>query len=154
MEHIVSVGCGSNLIINHKRFKEGSCCYLELKSHFYNEAYKQNLSTLSNISLAELKYYGERRNFKLRTYDGIILKNFNMLELSGIAHLLKEDQKIIKFEAGLKDLKAISYSINSKSIWDSLLKNDETFDSYYNAFLVKSQNATIVKKIVRAIFFS
>ena len=31
-----------------------------------------------------------------------------MLELAGTAHLLKEEQKIIKFEAGLKEEKAIS----------------------------------------------
>ena len=43
-------------------------------------------------------------------------KNFNMLELAGAAHLLTEKQKVIKFEAELKEDKAINYSINSKSI--------------------------------------
>ena len=57
-----------------------------------------------------------------------------MLELAGTAHLLTEEQKIIKFEAGLKEDKAISYSINSKSIWDSLPGNNQTFDSEYNTF--------------------
>ena len=47
-------------------------------------------------------------------------KNFNMLELAGSAHLLTEEEKIIKFESGLKEDKAINYSIDSKSIWDSL----------------------------------
>ena len=61
-------------------------------------------------------------------------KNFNMLELAGKAHLLNEEQKIIKFEAGLKGDKAINYSINSKSIWDLLPENQQTFDSYYNTF--------------------
>ena len=57
-----------------------------------------------------------------------------MLELAGTAHLITEKQKIIKFEAGLKEEKAISYSINSKSIWDSLPENDQTFDAFYNTF--------------------
>ena len=57
-----------------------------------------------------------------------------MLELAGVAHLLTEEQKIIKFEAGIKEDKAINYSINSKSIRDSLPENSQTFDSYYNTF--------------------
>ena len=89
---------------------------MELKSHFHNEAYKQNLATVANKSLSEVKYYCERRNFSLETYDDIMLKNFNMLELTGVAHILMEEQKIIKFEAGLKEDKAINYSISSKSI--------------------------------------
>ena len=134
LEYIGAVGCGSNSIIKHKRFKEGRRCYLELKSHFHNQAYKQNLATMANKSLADLKYYGDRRNFTLETYYDIISKSFNMLEMAGTAHLLTEEQKIIKFEAGLKEEKAISYSITSKSIWDSLSENDQTFDSYYNTF--------------------
>ena len=116
VEHIRTTGCGSNLVIKHKRFKDGRRCYMELKSHFHNEAYKQNLATVANKSLSEVKYYGEIRNFSLETYYNIMLKNFNMLELAGVAHLLTEEQKIIKFEAGLKEDKAINYSINSKSI--------------------------------------
>ena len=57
-----------------------------------------------------------------------------MLELAGVAHLLTEEQKIITFEAGLKEDKAIKYSINSKSIWDSIPENQQIFDSYYNNF--------------------
>ena len=134
VEHIGTTGCGSNLVIKHKRFKDGRRCYMELKSHFHNEAYQQNLATAANKSLSEVKYYGERRNFSLETYYDIMSKNFNMLELAGIAHLLTEEQKIIKFEAGLKEDKAINYSINAKSIWDSLPDNNKTFDSYYNTF--------------------
>ena len=128
IEHAGTVGCGSNLI-KHKRFKGGRHCYLELKSHFHNETYKLNLETLANKSLSEKKYYGKRRNFTLETYCDIMSKNFHMLELAWIAHLLREEQKIIKFEAGLKEDKAISYSISSKSIWDSLSENKQTFDS-------------------------
>ena len=63
VEHIGIVGCGSNRVIKHTSFKEGRHCYLELKSHFYYDAYKQNLATMSSKSLGDLKYYGERRNF-------------------------------------------------------------------------------------------
>ena len=133
VEHIGTTGCGSNLVINHKRFKDGRRCYMELKSHFHNEAYKQNLATAANKSLSEVKYYGERKNFSLETYYDIMSKNFNLLELAGVAHLLTEEQKIIKFEAGLKADKALNYFINSKSVLDSLPENQQTFDSYYNS---------------------
>ena len=107
---------------------------MELKSHFHNEAYKQNLTTTANKSLSDIKYYEERRNFLLETYYNIMTKNFKLLELAGTAHLLSEEQKIIKFEAGLKEDRAINYSINSKSIWYRLLENQQTFDSYSNTF--------------------
>ena len=105
-----------------------------MKSHFHNEAYKQNLATSANKSLNEVKYFGERRTFTLETYYDIMLKSFNILELAGIAHLLTEEQKIIKFESGLKEDKAISYSITSKSILDALPVNQRFFDSYNNTF--------------------
>ena len=69
-----------------------------------------------------------------------------MLELAGTAHLLTEEQKIIKFKVGLKEEKAISYSINSKSIWDTLPENSQTFDSYYNTFsLFMNKHNTLVQ---------
>ena len=71
-EHIGTTGCGSNLVIKHKRLKDGRRCYMELKSHFHNEAYKQNRATAANKSLSEVKYYGERRNFSLETYYDIM----------------------------------------------------------------------------------
>ena len=89
---------------------------------------------MANKSLDDLKYHGEIRNFTLETYYDIISKSFNMLELAVTAHLLTEEQKIIKLEAGLKEEKAISYSISSKSIWDSPPENNRSFDSYYNTF--------------------
>ena len=61
-------------------------------------------------------------------------KNFNLLEQAQVAHTLTEEQKVIKFEAGLQEEKAISYSINAKSRWDRLSILDKTFDAYYNAF--------------------
>ena len=92
------------------------------------------MATLADKSLNEVKYRGERRNFTLGTYYDILSKNFNMLELAGIAHPLTEEQKIIKFKSRLKEDKAINYSITSKSIWRALLESQRTFDSYYNTF--------------------
>ena len=145
VEHIGTTGCGSNFVIKHKRFKDGRRCYMELKSLFHNEAYKQNLATAANKSLSEFKYYGERRNFSLETYHDIMSKNFNMLELAGVAHLLTKEQKIIKFEARLKEDKAINYSISSKSIWDLLNENQQTFDSYYNISSFMNKHNTLVQ---------
>ena len=62
-----------------------------MKSNFHNEAYKENLATSANKSLSKVKDYGERRNFTLETYYDIMSKNFNMLELAGIEHLLTEE---------------------------------------------------------------
>ena len=67
VEHIGTTGCSSNLISGHKQPKNGKLCYQELKSHFHNKAYRQNLATTANRSLNEVKYYGERRNFTLET---------------------------------------------------------------------------------------
>ena len=58
-----------------------------------------SITTTANKSLSEVKYYGERRNFKLEAYYDIMSKNFNMLELAGVAYLLSEEQEIIEFEA-------------------------------------------------------
>ena len=57
-----------------------------------------------------------------------------MLELASAAHSLTEEHKVIQFEAGFKEEKAINYSINSKIIWDALPENKQAFDSYYNTF--------------------
>ena len=91
VEHIGTTGCGSNLVLKHKYFKDGRRYYMELKLHFHNEAYKGNLATAANKSLSEAKYYGKRRNVSLETYYDIMLKSFNMLELLGVAHLLIEE---------------------------------------------------------------
>ena len=61
-------------------------------------------------------------------------KNFSVIEQAGVAYTLTEEQKLIKFEAGLQEEKDISYSINAKSGWDRLHVLDKTFDVYYNSF--------------------
>ena len=78
-----------------------------------------------------------------------------MLELVGIAHLLAEEQKIVKFESGLKEDKAISYSITSKSIWDALPKNQRNFDLYYNIFSsIMNKHNTLVQSNPRKVQIS
>ena len=53
------------------------------------------------------------------TYYNIMPKNFNILELEETDNLLAEEQKIVKFIAGLTEEKVISYSTSSRGIWDS-----------------------------------
>ena len=47
-------------------------------------------------------------------------KAFNNLQNAGPAHALNEDQKISKFEIGLKEPNAIKYHIEAKIEWDTL----------------------------------
>ena len=61
VEQIGTVGFGFNLIIKHKRFKDGRHCYMELNLTFTIKPYKWNLATAANKSLSEVKYFGERR---------------------------------------------------------------------------------------------
>ena len=48
--------------------------------------------------------------------------------------VLNHDQKIAKFEAGLKESNAINFAIQAKSTYDALPATDKTFDAYYNEF--------------------
>ena len=131
VEHIGTGGCGSNILIKHKLSKDGRKVYIELRSHFQNDSYKQNVTTTSNKSIGYASCCGERRTLTLDTYYTIMPKNFNLLEQAGVDHTLTEEQKVIKFEAGLQEEKSISYSINAKSGWDRLSVLDKTFDAYY-----------------------
>ena len=67
VEHIGTDGCGSNILIKHKRYKDGKKIYIELRSHFHNDSYKQNLATTANKATGEAMYHGERRTFTLET---------------------------------------------------------------------------------------
>ena len=115
VEHIGTDGCGSNILIKHKCSNDGRKVYIELHSDFHINSYKKNLATTANKSIGDARYHGERRTFTLETYYTIMSKDFNLLEQAGVAHTLTKEQKFIKFEAGLKEEKYISYSINAKS---------------------------------------
>ena len=56
------------------------------------------------------------------------------MEIVAPVYALTEEQKITKFEAGLAEDKAISYSIQAKTQWNGLPPNQQNFDSYYNFF--------------------
>ena len=98
------------LNINFPRMED-----IELRSQFQNDSYKQNLTTTSNKSIGYARYHGEEIMFTLETYYTIMSKDFNLLEQAGVAQTLIEEQRVVKFEAGLHDEKAISYIINAKS---------------------------------------
>ena len=91
VENIGTDDCGSNILIRHKRSKDGSKVYIELRSHFYNDTYKQNLATTSNISIVDARCHGERRTFNIKTYYTIMSNNFNLLEQAEVAHTLTEE---------------------------------------------------------------
>ena len=61
-------------------------------------------------------------------------KAFNDLNQAGPAHALTEQQKITKFEGGLRDDKAISWSITAKIQWNQLPSAEQTFHSFCNEF--------------------
>ena len=98
------------LNINFPRMED-----IELRSQFQNDSYKQNLSTTSNKAIGDTRYHGERRTFNLEKYYTIVSKNSNILKQAGVAQTLIEEQRVVKFEAGLQEEKDISYIINAKS---------------------------------------
>ena len=134
VQHIGTIGVGSNIVNKYKTSKDGRACYLELTDHFKNDTYLENKATAANKSIVEAKYYGDRRNFTLETYYAIMSQNFLALDEAGPVHRLTEEQKITKFEGGLVEDKAISYSIQAKTQWNMMAPANKTFDSYYNLF--------------------
>ena len=59
-------------------------------------------------AISNAVYKGGRQHFTLENYPSIMAKAFNYLKQAGPAHVLTEQQKITKFEGGLRDDKAIS----------------------------------------------
>ena len=145
VQHIGSTGTGSNIIKKYKDNKNGRKCYMDIKFHFQNGAYRENMATAAENALREAKYYGDRRNFTLESYYTIMTNCFNNLELAGPAHALSEEQKVTKFESGLVEEKSIDYSIQCKTIWDLKPMQDKTFDIYFNdlsALMSRRNNLT------------
>ena len=94
----------------------------------------ENKATAATTAIANAVYKGDRQHFTLETYYSIMAKAFNDLAQSGPAHSLTEPQKITKFESGLCDDKAITWSITAKNQWNQLPPAEQTFDSFYNEF--------------------
>ena len=128
VQHIGTTGVGSNIVNTYKSSRN------DLVDHFKNDTYLENKATAANKSIVEAKYYGDRRNFTLETYYAIMSQNFLALDEAGPVHKLTEEQKITKFEGGLVEERAISYSIHAKSLWNPMAPAMKTFDTYYNLF--------------------
>ena len=133
MQYIGTTGHGSNLVIKYKTTQNGYQLYIDFRNHYHNQAYLSNQASAANQSLSRLQYKGERQFFTIETYYSRMTKAFNNLQNAGIAHALNENQKISKFEIGLKEPNAIKYHIEAKIEWDSL-PDPKSFDDFYNLF--------------------
>jgi hypothetical protein len=134
VQHVGTEGHGSNIVKQFKTTKNGYRCYHAFEAHFKNDAYLDNKATKADQAIQNATYRGDRRTFTLETYYGIMSNAFNDLSQSGPAHALNEQQKITKFENGLKDSTAISWAITAKNHWNSLPVGLQTFDAFYNEF--------------------
>ena len=134
VEHVGSEGVGSDIVNRFKTSKNGHACYNAFNAHFKNASFLENKASSATAAMSNAVYKGDRQHFTIETYYSIMSKAFNDLELAGAAHSLSEQQKITKFEQGLKDNNAISWSITAKNVWNSLPVANQTFDAYYNEF--------------------
>ena len=134
LSHIGTTGIGSDIVNRHKRSKDGYTCYLELNRHFRNDSYLENMASLATTNISKAIYKGDRAHFTIETYYNIMSKSFNDLDQAGSAHSLTEQQKITKFEQGLKDKTAITWAITAKAEWNNLPLVSQTFDGFYNCF--------------------
>ena len=129
-----SEGVGSDIVNRYKTTKNGHACYTAFNAHFKNASFLENKASAATAAMGNAVYKGDRQHFTIETYYSIMSKAFNDLELAGSAHALSEQQKITKFEQGLKDNNAISWSITAKNVWNSLPVANQTFDAFYNKF--------------------
>ena len=134
VQHVGSEGVGSNIVNRFKAAKNGYRCYHEFEAHFKNDAYLENKASAATQAMEGASYKGDRRNFTIESYYIIMANGFNDLAQAGPAHLLNEQQKVTKFENGLKDTTAISWAITAKNHWNNLPVPDQTFDRFYNEF--------------------
>ena len=134
VQHVGTESIGSNIVKQFKTSKDGYRCYHAFEAHFKNDAYLENKATIADQALQNAQYRGDRKTFTMESYYTVMSNAFNDLSQSGAAHALNEQQKVTKFENGLKDTTAISWSITAKNHWNSLPVADQTFDTYYNEF--------------------
>ena len=134
VQHVGTSGTGSNIIARHKSTKNGRQCYLELKGHFKTASYEETKARSAEKQISDANYFGERRNFSMETYYNIFAKAFNDLDDAGGVYELSEEQKINKFESGLREEKAISYSITARNEWKNLPQLNKSFEDYYTIF--------------------
>ena len=134
VEHIGTTGAGSAFVNKYENSRNGQACYVDIKHHYANATYLQNKATSANAAIQNAFFHGNRRNFTIESYYTIMTNAFNDLNNSGPGYHLSEAQKIVKFEAGLKQDTAIRYAITAKTTFDALPPNEQTFDRYYNIF--------------------
>ena len=107
VEHIGTTGTGSAFVNKYERTRDGHACYQDIKKHYANATYLQNKATSANAAIQNAFFHGNRRNFTIESYYTIMTNAFNNLNNSGPGYHLSKAQKIIKFEAGLKQDTAI-----------------------------------------------
>ena len=133
VKHIGTQGIGSSTVNKHKNSKNGYKCHQDFCQHFANCSYLENKAQTALQNISNAVYNGPKRNFNIETYYTIMSTAFNDLDTSGAAHRLNDEQKIAKFEAGLKEPNAINFAIQAKTRYD-ILPPGKTFDDYYNEF--------------------
>lgn len=79
VQHIGITRTDSNIARKYQVIKYGRKCYIDIKSHFQNASYKENLASGAKNKIRDAKYFGERRNFTLDTYYTIITGALNDL---------------------------------------------------------------------------
>ena len=134
VQHVGTTGTGSNIISRQKSSKNGRKCYLELKGHFKTASYEETKVRSAEKKINDANYFGERRNFSIENYYDVLAKAFNDLDDAGGVYKLSEEQKISKFENGLREEKAISYSITARNEWKNLARHTKTFEDYFTIF--------------------
>ena len=134
VQYVGTSGTGSNIIARYKHSKNGRKCFMELKRHFQTESYEENKAQAAEKSINNASYFGERRHFTIETYYEIFTKAFNDLDDAGGVYMLSEAQKVNKFEGGLREERAINYSIHARRKWSTLGEGDRTFERYFTIF--------------------
>ena len=134
VQYVGTTGTGSNIITRHKNSKNGRKCYVELKNHFMTASYGERKAQMAEKSIRDLTYSGEKRLFTIENYYDIFTKAFNDLDDAGGVYSLTEEQKINKFENGLREEKSIGYSITARKEWGQLAGNRNTFEQYFTLF--------------------
>ena len=133
VQHIGSTGSGSSEVNRHSRTRNGRQCHLDFVQHYANRTHIQNKAAEANKTLDSTVYVGVRRNFDIETYYQRYQDAFNKLSKCGPEHQISEHQKIMRFQANIKEKEATKFAISAKKDWDNLPVPNQTFDNFYNS---------------------
>ena len=134
VQHLGSTGLGSSEVNRHSATRNGRQCHIDFQQHYANRTHLQNKAATANKTLDNTVYVGVRRNFDVETYYQRFQDAFNKLSKCGIEHRLSEPQKILKFQANIREKEATKFAISAKKDWDNLPVANQTFDRFYNIF--------------------